>query len=250
VSTSAVTGVTGIALEAAQLVLDGLTGQQFGTCTIKLRPCRQDCMDGSMLALGWPVWPDYWTTYTSGAAWFDAWLAVATCRSCGGPSCSCTFVPELRLPAPVASVLEVKVDGTPLVTGAYRLDSNAILVRTDGHDWPSCNDLTKDDTQVGTWSVTVMVGQEVPKIGQLALGELACEFLRALAGEDCRLPRGVTQLVRQGVTIQLPDISGQFGSGLTGLFTVDLFIRAVNPGKVSARARTYSIDRPRARIIP
>lgn len=234
------------ALAAATTILDGLSGQQFGTCTVKLRPCRAECRDGASWELGWPVWPDYWTTW--GTVGVDAWLALATCGSCGGGGCSCTFVPELLLPAPVVRVTEVRVDGAVLVTGAYRLDDGHRLVRLDGSDWPCCNDLLRTDAQTGTWSVTAVFGQEVPAIGQLAVGELACDLLRALRGEDCRLPRGITQLARQGVTITIPDVTDRLNDGLTGLYTTDLFIRTVNPGRVAARARTYSVDRAPTRV--
>lgn len=234
------------ALAAATTVLDELTGHQFGICTVKIRPCRAECRDGGSWAVGWPTWPDYWTSW--GAVGVDAWLAIATCGSCSGGNCSCTFVPELVLPAPVVDVVEVKVDGAVLVTGAYRLDDGNRLVRLDGSDWPRCNDLLRTDAQTGTWSVTARFGRAVPAVGQLALGELACELLRALRGEDCRLPAGISQLTRQGVTITIPDVTDRLTKGLTGLYVVDMFITAVNPGRVRNRARTFAVDHRPTRV--
>jgi hypothetical protein len=146
------------------------------------------------------------------------------------------------LPAPVNEIIEVKVDGAPLVTGAYRVDDNRMLVRVDGESWPHCNDLTKADTEVGTWSVTFTVGQPVPEGGKWAVGELACQLIRAKNGEDCRLPRTVSRLVRQGVTIEFPDMIDLFKNGLTGLYLVDLFVKSVNPAGLVQRSRTYSVD--------
>jgi hypothetical protein len=156
-------------------------------------------------------------------------------------------VSEARLPDAVSSIIQVKVDGGVVPTGSYRVDDNRLLVRTDGQHWPRCNDLSKDDTQTGTWSVTAAYGQEVPEPGQLAAGELACEILKAMRGEDCRLPAGVTQLVRQGVTISIPDFGDILMKGRTGLYLCDMFIMSENPGHLRQRARVYNIDRPTQR---
>jgi hypothetical protein len=144
----------------------------------------------------------------------------------------------------VSSIVSVKMDGTPMVTGAYRLDNDHLLVRTDGQKWPRCNDLTKDDTQAGTWSVTALYGQTVPVGGQLAVGELACELMRAMNGEDCRLPTGLQSLARQGVTINFADLGSLMKDGITGFDLVDRFIGSVNPNKLQQRSRVYSVDRP------
>jgi len=143
----------------------------------------------------------------------------------------------------VQSIVTVKLDGVVAPTGSYRLDNNRLLVRTDGQQWPSCNNLNKDDTQPGTWSVTAVYGQPVPKMGEVAMGELACEILKAMAGEECRLPPGVTQLTRQGVSISVPDIGDLFRDGKTGLYLVDMFLSASNPHKLQQRGRIYSPDR-------
>jgi hypothetical protein len=148
------------------------------------------------------------------------------------------------LPSPVFQIVRVKIDGGVVPTGSYRLDDNRRLVRTDGGRWPSCNDLTRDDTEVGTWSITAQYGEAIPDIAQLAMGELACEIVRAATGGDCRLPAGVTQLARQGVTISYPDIGTLWKQGRTGLYLVDAFLSAYNPGGLTRRSRTYSVDRP------
>src|SRR3546814_18081280 len=116
-----------------------------------------------------------------------------------------------------------------MVTGSYRLDNNRIVVRTDGGVWPRCNDLSEDDTEEGTWSVTATFGEAVPEGAKFAMGQLACEILRAAGGGDCKLPAGLQQLVRQGVTISYPDGGALFRQGRTGLYLVDLFINAWNP---------------------
>jgi hypothetical protein len=168
------------------------------------------------------------------------WFSMG-CGGCSG-TCSCAEISEVILPSPVSSIVNVKLDGVA-VTGIYRVDNNRLLIRTDGQKWPRCNDLNKDDSQVGTWSVTALYGEDVPEIGQLAMGELTCELLRAMAGEDCRLPPGVTQLTRQGVTVSIPDFGELFKDGRTGLYLTDMFLAWANPNRLMNRSRVYSVDR-------
>lgn len=229
---------TGNAAKAATEVVWALSGRQFGECEVTLRPCRDSCADTPFYDYAtWPGAGGWPTPALIGGLWFNL-----TCGGCAG-GCSCATVSTVRLPAPVASIVTVRVDGSPLATGAYRLDDNRLLVRIDGGTWPLCNDLNKADTEAGTWSVTARYGLKVPEMGRWAVGELACEILKAMGGEDCRLPQRVQTLARQGVTIQFPDISELLTEGRTGMFLVDGFIQSVNPSGLRRRAKTYSVDR-------
>lgn len=234
--------LTGYAVAMATRTLWALSGRRFGTCEVKIRPCRRECYDP--WPWGWSQWggPTLGTTVWSD---YRYWMPL-TCGSCLD-SCACSEVSEAKLPSPVSSIVEVKVDGTPLVTGAYRVDNNRLLVRTDGLKWPYCNNLNKADTEPGTWSVTALYGEDVPVSATLAMGELACEIVKAGKGQDCRLPPGVTSLVRQGVTIQYPDIGQLLKDGRTGLYLVDMFLTAENPDGLKQRGRVYSVDRPSVR---
>lgn len=230
--------LTGYAVSAATRILWALSGRRFGLCTTTLRPCAEDCHTGGgypfsgswewSVGYAMPPWDFYRLPYCSGG--------------CAG-HCSCSDLSEVRLPSPVDHVVTVKMDGTPMATGAYRLDNNRLLVRTDGSRWPRCNDLNKGDDQPGTWSVTAAYGEDVPDSGRLAMGELACEIAKAGSGIDCRLPPAVTQLVRQGVTISVPDFGQILLHGRTGLYLVDMFLAAENPKSLRQRARVYDVDR-------
>lgn len=233
--------VTGAAVGFATEILAALTGRQFGTCDVALRPCRRACTEFPFPDANWTQWPGGWTwpqPALIGGLWFNL-----TCGSCHG-DCTCTELSEVLLPAPVHQIVQVRVDGSPLPTGSYHVLNHRRLVRTDGGTWPHCNDLSVGDDQVGGWSVTASFGQEPPSGADVAVGELACEVIRALSGEDCRLPRQVTSLARQGVTISFPDVSEMFKEGRTGLYLVDMFITAWNPNGLKRRAKTYSIDQP------
>lgn len=236
--------ITGTAVDFATDVVWALSGRQFGVCEVTLRPCRRDCQDtpwpSSVGEFGWAG-----QQWISPALVNGQWFNIV-CGQCSG-TCTCTSISEVVLPSPVAYIVEVKDDGEILPTGSYRVDNNRLLVRTDGADWPWCNDLNLGDDQPGTWSVTAGYGRLVPESGEWAVGELACELMKAMRGEDCRLPSNVQQLARQGVTISFPNVLENFQRGLTGLYLTDLFITSFNPNHLTNRSRTYNVDRPSVR---
>ena len=224
------------------------TKQQFGLCTVTLRPCRKDCFPS------WPWVPVQGWYNVTGAVWpwpqpaliAGNWVNLA-CGSCSS-GCSCSSVSEVRLPYPVNSIVEVKVDGVVLPSSAYRVDNFNLLVRLDGEEWPRCNDLNLEDTEVGTWSVTANYGQAVPELGNLAAGQLAVEIVkRCVNAGGCILPTGtVQQVTRQGVTKVFFDSDQAFGNGMIGLYWTDMFIKTYNPSGTGV-ATIFDIDGPRTR---
>ena len=240
--------VSGAALQAATEVLYALSGRRFGLCTLTLRPCRRECY-GEVWPAGWMAvdglgsgsWP-YPTLV--GGLWFNL-----GCGGCVG-GCSCATVSEVVVPVPVHDVVEVRVDGVPLVENTdYRVDSFRYLVRLGGASWPSCNDLGLTDAEPGTWSVTVRTGEDVPPLGSMAVGVLASEFTKLLlCNDDCALPRPVQSLVRQGVNVTFLDPNEVFANGRTGLYLPDLFITTYNPDGIRRRARVYDVDRDDSRL--
>lgn len=236
--------VTAQAVEVATEMVWALSGRQFGLCEVTLRPCRRECTD-----FPWPGDRNDWIQW-AGVSWVNPsliagqWFNVICGRCTTG--CSCTSISEVVLPAPVHSIVQVKIDGVVVSGSGYRLDDNRVLVRL-GADWPSCNDLSLADTEPGTWSVTARYGLAVPAGGSWAVGELACELIRARNGEDCRLPRNVTQLVRAGVTLQFPQVQDLLRDGMTGLYLVDQFVAAWNPNGLRRRSGVYQVDGPRHR---
>lgn len=236
--------VTAQAVEVATEVVWALSGRQFGLCEVTLRPCRDDCSTFPWPGPDWVTWPG--TDWINPTLIAGQWFNIICGRCVGG--CSCTSISEVTLPAPVHDVVQVKVDGVVVSGSGYRLDDNRRLVRLDG-EWPTCNDLNLSDTEPGTWSVTARYGTDIPAGGAWAVGELACELIRARNGEDCRLPRNVTQLVRAGVTLQFPQVTELMREGSTGLYLVDQFIATWNPSHLRRRSGTYSVDRPSHRRV-
>lgn len=235
-------------IDIAAEVLSNRTKRRFGLCELTLRPCRRECWPGSM----WGMWAPFWGD-ASGWGWpfptlaGGAWINLG-CGSCPNGGCSCATVHETVLPYPVADIIRVKIDGSVLPSTAYKVDNGRLLVRVDGQDWPRCNDLNLEDTQVGTWSVTAMYGIAVPKLGQLAAGQLASAVFKACTGaKDCPLPATtIRQITRQGVTKVFFDAVDAFKRGKTGLYWPDLFIHTYNPSG-SGNASIFDIDGPRRR---
>lgn len=238
---------SGTALLAATEILYNRSAQQFGLCTFTVRPCRDDCQDN--------FWPGYsggiggWSGpwWQWGGMWprpaliNGAWYNIA-CGGCG-TGCSCTVISRALLPSPVASVVQVKLNGEVLAASGYRVDNYRELIRLGGATWPICQDMTKPDTEDNTWSVTVQVGQEVPAAGRYAVGELALEIMKACAGQQCAIPRTAVSITRQGTTIDLPTIYDLLDRKLLGLGFSDLFVSTYNPHGLVARPQVYDVDR-------
>jgi hypothetical protein len=192
-----------------------LTAYRVGGCPITVRPCRARC---------WPTVEGSWagpvfTPFIYAGNW------VNSC-GCNSDHCSCAALCKAALPPPVGPVGEVKVDGAVLPPAAYTVQDRW-LVRTDGGCWPYCQDLTDPDTAPGTFAVTYLRGAPVDALASSAAGVLACEFAKACSGANCRLPSGVTSVVRAGVAYEVG--AAAFPSGFTGIREVDAVIRLWNP---------------------
>lgn len=225
-------------------LLDVLTGQQFSQCPVKVRPCGRACgwrggymtyPVGSMSASG------------LGAPWMVPYIgAGGVWRNCAcAGACSCRARCEAYLPGPIADLVEVKVDGLVIDPALYRLDyaNGPVLVRLDGECWPECQNLDLTDDEPDTWSVTYRPGVPLPRMGELAAGKLACEYARACAGDaGCALPSQLVSMSRNGIEVQVADPATLLENGLTGIPDVDLFVKAVNPARLTRRPRVLSHD--------
>lgn len=151
-------------------------GKVTGRCQSTLRPCRDS-------VCGW-WWPD--------AALRPAWASGSFC---------CCGVDTLPLRAPVASVDLVTIDGTALPSGDYKLIDGNQLVRTDGGNWPGCQDVALDSSENGTFAVTYTFGRRPPVFARLAAVELACALSKGAVspGDRQRLPGSTTFALHQGI---------------------------------------------------
>lgn len=231
----------------ASTTLRRLTGYRVGGCPVTVRPCKKSCL-GNFTGRGYydmqgqfGTYAGYWPHINEGGFWVN---------SCGcATDCSCGVLCTVQLPGPVGRVDTVKVDGAVIVSSKYRVDSNTLVWTDPGTcPWPSCQDMSKPDSAVGTFSVTYLNSWPVDTLGAYAAGVLAMEFAKACTGSNkCRLPSGVSSVARQGVSFEV--VTGAFPGGFTGIREIDSYITLWNPGAIRNSPRVWSPDLPRTRVI-
>lgn len=225
-------------IAAASDVLYELSGRRYaGTCEDTVRPTLHDFM-------------------------FDHWRwgmgAEARYGIDSGPVLGwCNYVPEVLLGGyPVTGITEVLIDGAVVDPATYRVDDWRTLVRvtdpatnTNG-GWPCCQDMASPATEQGTFEVTFTYGVMPPAMGVRAAARLGCELALACSpesGPECQLPERVTTVARQGVTAVILDPFAFLEQGRTGLYDVDLFLAAANPGGLNRRGTATSTRSRRTR---
>ena len=183
------------------------------------------------------AWGDGFTPYIENGRWFNA-------CGCRRDACGCGVIRELVLPdMEVSGPVVVTIDGAILDPSAYRIDNGNRLVRMDGQDWPLCQDMNLPDGEEGTFSVSYYVGVGPDDLLNYAAGLLAGEWYKACNGQACQLPNTATQVVRQGVTFNIPT----FDSGTSGIREVDNIIAIYNPHHLKTPSRVVSVDSIRGR---
>lgn len=203
----------------AQLAIQRLSGYQSGNCPVTVRPCIGSCAGVESAWLTQPT--PFLVPFIRDGRWYNS----CGCRPAG---CSCSALTSIILPGPIGTIDEVKVDGQTIVKGVhYRVDDNSELVRLSGPEWPTCQDMTLADTEVGTISVTYTQGLAWDAGAAFIAGKLAQQYLNACNGDECQLPSSITTLVRNGVTFELGDTV--FPNNKTGIPEVDLWVDHLNP---------------------
>lgn len=238
----------------ATAYLWNITGRQFGTCPVTIRPCKEECASQFSTFRGYagtntnlPYFAGDSTGFGGvvnpaliGGQWYNL-----PCGGCQNDVCSCTFVPTIDLLGPVASIDSIYQDGVLLADDAYRVDNFRYLVRTDGADWPVCQDMVAPTSATNTLEVTYQIGVPVPSGGQIAAGILACEFAKAACGNtSCKLPQRIQSVTRQQVSMTVLDSYGSlYDFGTTGLFLVDSWVASILHSSRRAGTRITSPDR-------
>ncbi len=222
---------------AASQLLWAMTGRQFSVCRTTIRPCRKGycndacCIPGIDYALGYPWMPvmqlnGLWTNLS------------CYCQN----ECSCTKLSEINLPNPVCTIEQVKIDGVIVDPATYRVDNFRKLVRLGSDIWPRCNNLTLEDTEIGTWSVTLTYGIPPPELVLMGAAEMAGEIIKQAVGKPCKLPQRMSSVTRQGITVSFLDDMQFLDKGLTGMYWVDLAARTYNPCRLQRKPLIASPD--------
>lgn len=163
----------------------------------------------------------------------DGEVRNMACGSCGG-SCST----NLRLRGtPIVEIASVTVDDVAQSLDGVLIHDYAEISPADGC-WGRCSEIT----------VAYTYGVSPPASGIHAATELANQYLWAATDDPkCSLPQRVTSISRQGVSWTLLDQQDFLEEGRTGIYIVDLFLKAVNPYNAKMRPRVFSPDIPKAR---
>lgn len=216
--------------------LQSLTGFRLSICPTLVRPCSKRCMSSAMETA---ASSGYFSAYIMNGSWFNA-------CGCSTDMCSCTTVSEIIMPTAVGAIVEVVQGGVTLPVTAYRMDNGNRLVRTDGGVWPVCQDMNQAYNGLNALSVRYYAGLAPNDNLRYAAGILAAEFYALCNGESCRLPDGVTNINRSGMSMEL--VTGLFANGQTGIKEVDAIIRVYNPNGLRTPPRAMSPDSMSGRI--
>lgn len=131
------------------------------------------------------------------------------------------------------------MNGNIIDPNTYYLADHSVIYGTPNAKWTSAN-----------VEVTYTYGSPPPAAGRTAARSLATELVKSYEGDDsCALPQRVTSVSRQGVSYTVLDNQDFIDELKTGIYSIDLFLRVVNPDKARARSRVFSPDVPRARRI-
>lgn len=148
--------------------------------------------------------------------------------------CGCSHLVPLR-GVPVIELESVTV-GTrrlSLLHDVALMDYSWLSLGKTTSCWGSCGDVT----------VSYTYGSKPPALGRMAARELANQFLWYAADDvRCAIPERVTSVSREGVSWTLLDPQDFLENGRTGIYTVDLFLKAVNPERRRMRSRVFSPD--------
>lgn len=223
-------------LIAASEILWALSGKQWAgsgcSATVELRSWPPAPGTGA-----WPYYRTwgltaqggYWWWSFAGWAWFPRYVGME-------PQKMAVKLPHKE----VTAITSVTVQGEPFT--AYNLLASGWLERTDGRRWLE---------YAGDTVISYTYGEPTIESGVRAVIRLAVEMVKDWLGDTtCRLPRRVTSVTRQGISLAISDPQIFLKEGRTGLYEVDLFLASVNPNSRSQSASVWSPDIPTSVRVP
>jgi len=236
------------AATVSSMLLYELSGEQYtGSCSKQVRPC------GSNDGCGWS-WSEVLSP-SEASNWAVSWMVGMAgwgWYADGKVACGCRHVSRVTLENyPVTAITEVQINGVVVDPATYVLRDWRYLDRvtaTPGDQtlvWPQCQNMNLPPGEVGTWTVDYTFGVVPPLPGVLAAKQLGCEIFKFLSEGECSIPDGVTQLTRQGLSMNRELFMSwgmKGGQWATGLSWVDGFLAAYNPTGAQRRSSVWSPD--------
>lgn len=237
-----------VAFESSQALYE-VSGRRFpGVTDREVRPAAQTCGCWGNGPISYGMGPWYWSSVPWGFAGSWGWWNEAG-QTMGG----CKPVSRWRLGGyPVHEIVAVTLNGEDLPefdsdnNRNWRLDKWRYLVRMDQpavdgvpgfpRVWPGCQNMSLDDDQPGTFSVTYKWGVDPPLLGRAAAIEIANQLFLSCGAGNCVLPAGVTKVIRQGIEIDRSLLANWMDTTKgVGLVNTDLFLMAYNDGQRRGR---------------
>lgn len=208
-------------LDVATATVFRLTMSRYtGECTTTILPCRKNscCPTSYNGPWGHLQYPSY--VFSRGDTIYNSGCPT----DCFSDDCDCSGADCITLPYyPVCSIDAVVVDGVTLDPSEYYIKKQKYLCRKDGL-WPTCQDISKDLSQPGTWGVTFTHGIDPPIDLVRHTVDYACELAKRCLNEPCLLPQKIT--VQSGQVVVDPLVYVM--NGLTGWAPLDAVIRGMN----------------------
>lgn len=139
---------------------------------------------------------------------------------------------------PVVKIHTIRTrSGRVINPSSYYLVDHSTIQAAAGVPWTPCD-----------IEVTYTYGSPPPTLGKMAARTLAIEFAKLWSGDDdCILPQRITSVARQGITYTILDPQDFVDELRTGIYSIDLFLKSINPDKARNKARVFNPDVPRAR---
>jgi hypothetical protein len=153
---------------------------------------------------------------------------------------------------PVTDIIAVREDGVDQDVSDYHIDEFHYLVKDNGESFPrkgnwyaAAGDADDSEDSLGgyVFEVTLEHGIPAPRLLKRATRALACSlYVDATGGADCGLPERVTNISRQGVTMEIQDFADLMSRGSTGIYEVDLAVKVFNPSGLQSPSFVWTPD--------
>lgn len=125
-------------------------------------------------------------------------------------------VDSIPLRGPNTEIVEVTIDGVVLSSSEYGLIDGYKLFRR-GTSWPTTNDVTKTDSETGTFTITYRFGRTPDWLTKQAAIELVCSMASETSSPALSRLRGIASANVQGVSVQTEDVDGVAQMGLVNV---------------------------------
>lgn len=172
------------------------------------------------------------------------------------PDTYCTACGPYRIPLglwPVTDIIAVRENGVDQDPADYHIDEYHWLVKDNGEAFPrrgnwyaaSGDADDNEDSRGGyVFEVTVEHGLPAPGLLKRAVKDLACGLYDdAVSGGDaCSLPDKVTNITRNGLTMEVADFNDLLNRGALGIYSVDLAVKVLNPTGMQSPSFVWTPD--------